>query len=68
MNLYKVHGLLQFIAFFILFPVRAIVAGLRERIGASWRTIHVSTQLLATLLVFAAVSIVHMGNKKIVQS
>jgi hypothetical protein len=67
MNLYYLHGLLQTIAFFVLFPLGALIAYFREHVGSNWKVFHVSIQLLATLLVFSAVIIVisiKKGNKQ----
>ena len=67
MNLYNLHGLLQTIAFFVLYPLGALIAYFREHVGSNWKIFHLSIQLLATLLVFIAVIIVisiKKGNKQ----
>lgn len=58
MNLYQVHGLLQTIAFLVLFPLGALIAYFRNSIGPGWKMFHVGIQLTATLFVFTAVTIV----------
>lgn len=60
--MYKIHALLQVISFGILFPTGALIAAFRNSIGESWRKWHVGIQLTAVALVFAAVTIVHIGN------
>lgn len=56
MNFYELHGLLQMLAFFILFPIGAAIAFFRDRVGPSWKQYHVAFQLTATFVVFLAVS------------
>ena len=64
MNMYQLHGLLQVIAFGVLFPLGALIALFRDSVGDSWRKYHVIIQLAATIMVFAAVTVVHMGDPK----
>ena len=61
MTVFQVHGLLQVLAFAVLFPVGALVALFRQNIGDRWRKIHVTIQLIAVACVFVAVTIVHLG-------
>lgn len=63
-SLYQIHGLMQFIAFGILFPLGAIVALLRYRIGEGWYKVHVGIQLLATSFVVVALALVHIAKAK----
>lgn len=56
-SLLGVHAILQSTAFLIVFPLGAIVALYRDRIGASWFRYHVALQTLGTLLVVVAVSL-----------
>lgn len=56
MNFYKVHGVLQMTAFFLLFPLGAAIALFREKIGPSWKQYHIIIQLTATFIVFLAIS------------
>ena len=55
MNYYLVHGLLQFIAFVILFPIGATIAWFRESIGPSWKGYHIFFQLTGAFTVFVAI-------------
>jgi len=61
---YIIHGLLQATAFLILYPLGALVALFRDRIGEHWRPLHISLQLFATFLVFVAVGIVKLAETK----
>lgn len=58
MSPYQIHGLLQSIVFFILYPLGALIAVFRNQIGPSWRPYHVGIQLTASVLFFIAISIV----------
>lgn len=55
MNYYLVHGLLQFVAFVILFPIGAMIAWFRESIGPSWKSYHIFFQLTGAFTVFVAI-------------
>lgn len=73
MNVYKFHGMLQALAFLILYPLGALIAIFRQRIGPSWFYAHIGIQLVATICVFTAVGFViftkhkHEQQKKIPQ-
>lgn len=68
LTLYEAHGILQFIAFAILFPIGALVAGLRniisERTSLNWKTLHVTIQLTAVALVLCAVILIAIAKYK----
>jgi hypothetical protein len=55
-NLYAIHGVLQVIAFAVLFPLGVLVAVFREWIGSSWFVAHVALQSAATLTLIAALA------------
>jgi len=55
--LYIIHGLLQVIAFVVLYPIGALIALFRNSIGPLWLPVHVTIQLLATFCVFLALGI-----------
>lgn len=59
MTPYQIHGLIQLLVFLILFPTGATIALLRDKIGPSWRRIHVTIQLTAVLLFITAISIAY---------
>lgn len=66
MNYYLIHGLLQFVAFIILFPIGAMIALLRNSIGPSWRKYHVFFQLTGTVtVIIAIISIVYAKSQSI---
>ena len=52
---YEAHALLQSIAFLLLFPLGALVALFRNKIGYGWKTTHITLQLTASAMVFLAV-------------
>jgi hypothetical protein len=58
MSVYRIHGILQAIAFLFLFPLGALIAVARFHLGPWWLKAHVTVQFLATLLVAVAVSLV----------
>lgn len=58
MSPYQIHGLLQSIVFFILYPLGALIAVFRNQIGPSWRPYHVGIQLTASTLFFIAIGMV----------
>jgi len=63
-DLYQIHGLLQFSIFVILFPLGALIALMRNYIGESWRRFHVGIQLTAVALFVIAISMaIYMGRK-----
>ena len=62
MSPFQIHGIIQLLVFLILFPIGATVALLRDKIGPSWRRIHVSIQLTAVMLYLIAVSIALYAN------
>ena len=64
MNPFQIHGIIQLVVFLILFPIGAIVALLRYKIGPGWRRIHVSIQLTGVALYLTAVSIAFIANQK----
>lgn len=64
MSPFQIHGLIQSLVFLILFPIGAMVALLRDKIGPSWRRIHVSIQLTGVALYLTAVSIAFYANQK----
>ena len=53
-NLYELHGILQFIAFVVLFPLGILVAVFRNTIGSTWFVIHVTLHSAAILTLIAA--------------
>lgn len=57
LNLFMIHGILQVIAFAILFPLGILVAIFRDYVGDRWFMYHVTLQLTATAAVFVAVAI-----------
>ena len=64
MNLYQIHGLLQFSVFVILFPLGALIALFRNYVGENWKLFHVGIQLTAVTLFIIAVSMaIYMGRK-----
>jgi len=64
MNLYELHGLLQFTIFIFIFPIGAMIAIFRESIGPSWRKFHVGFQLTGVALFLVAISLaIYMGSK-----
>ncbi len=63
-SLYAIHGILQMIVFFGLYPMGALVAILRGFIGPSWRSIHVTMQLLGTMLLLVAVGLIAYAMKR----
>jgi len=62
MSPFQIHGIIQLLVFLILFPIGATIAFLRDKIGPSWRRIHVSIQLTAVTLYLIAVSIAFYAN------
>jgi hypothetical protein len=64
MTPFQIHGVIQLLVFLILFPTGAIVALLRDKIGPSWRRIHVGIQLTAVVLYLIAVSIAFYANQQ----
>ena len=58
MSIYTIHKSLQALAFLVLFPLGALTALLRQRIGPSWLMWHIGFQLTASIAVFSAVAIV----------
>lgn len=66
MSPYQIHGIIQLLVFLILFPSGAIVALLRDKIGPSWRRIHVTIQLTATFLFIVAISLaLYLGYNRV---
>lgn len=57
MNLFAVHGILQLIAFGVLFPLGVLVALFREYVGPRWFILHMSLQSAATILMVIAITI-----------
>ena len=64
MNLYQLHGLLQMVAFLILFPIGALIALFRDKVGSNWKIFHVSVQLLAITTVVAAYIVIKYAKSK----
>lgn len=64
MDLFHIHGLLQILIFTILYPIGALTALARNRIGLSWRKYHVAIQLVATILLFISVTIMHIALRR----
>lgn len=64
MTPYQIHGLIQLLVFLILFPTGATIALLRDKIGPSWRRIHVTIQLTGVALYLTAVSIAFYANQQ----
>jgi multisubunit Na+/H+ antiporter MnhE subunit len=62
MNLYHVHGAMQFLAFGILFPIGAIIAMLRYKIGPNWLKWHLIMQLLGVACVTVAIIAVQVAH------
>ena len=58
MNLYAVHGVLQALAFGVLFPLGMAVALYRDSIGYNWFRLHVGIQAIAVITMFIAVACV----------
>ena len=63
MNLFILHGILQSIAFIVLFPLGALVAYFRENIVAIWFPIHVSLQMMGLLVVLIALYVMYVAKK-----
>ena len=61
-NLYEIHGILQFIAFVILFPLGILVAVFRNWIGSMWFVIHVGLHSAAILTLIAALLCVGLAS------
>lgn len=64
MNLYQLHGLLQMIAFLILFPIGAMIALFRDKVGSNWKLFHVGTQIIAICVVIAAYIVIKYAKSK----
>ena len=64
MNLYKLHGLLQMLAFLILFPIGALIALFRDKVGSNWKIFHVTIQMIAILTVVTAYIIIKIAQSK----
>jgi len=61
-NLYIIHGILQIIAFGILFPLGSLIAIFRNWIGNKWFIIHVTCQIIASILLFIAIVLVKIAK------
>lgn len=64
MSLYKVHGILQAIAFLFLFPLGVVVAIFRQYLGSWWLKAHLILQFLATLCVVIAIIAIVLAHQK----
>lgn len=64
MNLYKIHGLLQLLAFLILFPIGGLIAVMRNSIGPKWLAYHIFFQVSAAICVFTAAALAAYAGKK----
>ena len=64
MSPFQIHGLIQLLVFLILFPTGVTIALLRDKIGPSWRRIHVTIQLTGVALYLVAVSIAFYANQQ----
>ena len=54
-NLYMLHGILQTLAFLILFPIGIIIALCKNYIGPRWFILHILFQSFGIICVFTAV-------------
>lgn len=64
MNLYQIHGLLQLIAFLVLFPIGGAIALMRNSIGPNWLKYHMFFQLSAAACVFTGAALAAYAGKK----
>jgi uncharacterized membrane protein YbjE (DUF340 family) len=62
MNLYALHGILQIVAFAILFPLGILVAVFRDLVGERWFSLHIGIQTTAIVTVFVALVIAAIAN------
>lgn len=60
----SIHGTLQQLAFFVLFPIGAVIAIARHHIGDGWLKYHVFFQLFATITVLMAVALQFVKRRK----
>ncbi len=63
MNLYQIHGILQLLAFLVLFPIGVVIALMRNTIGPKWLIYHIFFQISAALCVFIASALVIIAEK-----
>jgi phosphate starvation-inducible membrane PsiE len=61
---YTLHGILQIIAFAILFPLGIAFAIFRNKIGSNWFIYHVTTQTIGLLVVITALLVIYFVKKK----
>lgn len=61
---FAIHGILQLVIFLGLYPMGALVAIFRESIGPSWRRLHISLQMTASLLFLLSAGIVGYGLQR----
>jgi hypothetical protein len=61
-SLFMWHGMLQVLAFGILFPAGMAVAFLRHRIGPAWLRWHVALQVSGTTAVAIAIALAILGR------
>ena len=54
-KLYMLHGILQTLAFLILFPIGIIIALCKNYIGPRWFILHISFQSFGIICVFTAI-------------
>lgn len=64
MSLYKIHGLLQLLAFLVLFPIGGLIALLRNSIGPKWLIYHIFFQVTAAFCVFVGAALAAYAGKK----
>ena len=62
MNSAQIHGLMQFVAFAIIFPLGGAIALFRNSLGSWWLRAHIILQTIGTLLVFAAIVIIKWNH------
>lgn len=63
-SLYVFHGILQAISFCFLYPIGATVAIFRDRVGECWKPIHIGFQLMASFLVFVAILLATVADRR----
>jgi phosphate starvation-inducible membrane PsiE len=61
---YTLHGILQIIAFAILFPLGIAFAIFRNKIGSNWFIYHLTTQTIGLLVVITALLVIYFVKKK----
>lgn len=58
MNLYLLHGILNSFVFLVLFPIGALIAVFRNRLGPNWLKYHILFQISGVVLLMVSGSII----------